>query len=1070
MKKIFHSAFIIFCFINSSMGANEISPRFQLRFNANYNIGITQDREGFIWIGTANGIVKYDGYNLIHFQEEDGLSSNIAPVLYTDSRGLIWIGTAGGGLNVYDKRDDSFTVYRHDPEDPETISSDSFLWAVDQITEDGDGNIWAGTANGLNRFDRETGRFTRYFHDPENPDSLSHNEVWAVTADRDGLIWTATRNGLSRYDKRTDQFTNFYHDPDSENSLSDNWVYSVYEDGEGYIWAGTQNGGLNRFDKRRAMFRRYSHDPDDAASLHHNEVFFIREDPSGDLWLGRSYSNPIGLERFDRDRQAFALYSHDPENPDSLPGNFVQSFLFDRSGILWIVDDLGPVSTYDKNLQKFHKFNHDPGGAKGIPSLNLTTLLEAGSGRIWIGTVDGGLIRYNKEDQSFTSFNADPEQPGGLPHDYVYSLIEGTDGRLWIGTDGGWLCLFNPETGLVERRYSIPGSNEAPQGLIRDTLNPDWLWFGTGSNGLYRFSIGTAEFRQFVHSSGVESSLPNNSVGNLLQDENGTIWISTLGGGLARLNREDLTFTTFVHSEDDPDSIGSNNIRDMRIRANGEFWITTSGGGLNRFDRDKNSFTRYTVKNGLPTDTLFSIEEDDDSKLWLTSDAGLVKFDPAAGAVENTFTKEDGLQGDVFNFFPSSSLRTRDGLIWVSGNNGVNTFRPESIGTNDYIPPVYLTSVKQNGLEMERSSAPELMTELTLDWRENYFEFEFSALNYTLSNKNSYAYMLEGVDREWYFSEQRRFGRFSAIPDGTHELRIKAANNDGLWNEQGTSLLITVEPPFWRTLAFRLAALLSLILFISLMVRYRVRSIGKRNELLEKRIREKTLELRNSNEKLLNLTLTDALTGLNNRRYLQEFIEDEISYINRIHHGDGPSPQDGPSRLDLGFLLLDLDNFKKVNDRYGHKIGDDVLKNSARILRSVCRESDRIMRWGGEEFLIVSKGADNNPEVLAQRILEAFRMTPTPVDDSTSITTTCSIGIASYPFLPDDGIGWEQTVIMADKALYSAKLSGRNGWVRLIGIDNKQGTRADIATKGLTELLKSGEVELRSSFDTATLL
>ena len=1061
---------LIIFIISPIVSAESSDLKFNYKFSANYSIGITQDKEGFIWLGTANGLLKYDGYTLKTFQESpDGLSSNIAPVVFADSEGLIWIGTAGGGLNVYDKRDNSFTVYRHDAQDLNSISSDSFLWAVDQIAEDNDGLIWAGTSNGLNSFDKKTGHFTRYFNDPQNPESLSHNEVWAVCPDSEGLIWIATKNGLNSFDKKTGKFTRYVNDPDNPQSLSDNWIYSVIEDSQGYMWIGTQNGGLNRFDKKSGLFSRYKNDPGDPYSLHLNEVFFLREDSKGDIWIGRSYSNPIGLERFIIDEEKFILYSHEVDNPYSLPGNFVQSFMEDRSGILWIVDDLGPVSTLDRQQQRFDQFIYDPDGETGISSNMITTIIEDSTGNIWFGTVDAGLFCYKREKDEFIRFQYNPEVPGSIPHNYVYSVLEDADGKLWIGSDDGNLSIFNRNTGQAEQSFRNNFIQEAPQGLIQDKLEPSLLWFGTGSGGVFSFNKNTGEYTQYSHDPSEKFSLGNNSAGKIFQDEDGVIWASTLGGGLNRFNRDSGTFTSFVYDEQDSSSIGSNEIRDIFIDSQGTFWVSTSGGGLNKFNRKAGVFRRFDRESGFPVDIIFTIKEDDSKNLWLTTDSGLIKFSIESETVLNIYTEADGLQGNIFNFFPTSSLMTQDGQMWICGNNGVNTFYPGEISDNPYIPPVYLTSVKQGGEEIDLPSAPELVEQLDLNWQDNFFEFEFTALNYTLSEKNRFAYMLEGVDKEWYYSDEKRFGRFSAIPDGPHLLKIKGSNNDGIWNEAGTSILVHVKAPFWRTLPFRILIVISSIFIFISIIKRREYVTQKLNMLLQKTVDERTRELKAINEELVVLSLTDPLTKLNNRRYLYETVSDDLSRIDRIYHdwnrmGDSSNPP--PAKT--AFLMLDLDYFKSLNDRFGHIAGDKVLVETAERLRSICRKNDKILRWGGEEFLIVSSGDVNEPHTLAERILENFQNNSFKIDEENSVFITCSIGIAGYPFFPVfyTGVNWNQIISIADIALYAAKHSGRNGYIEIYAAseNNPENILTQIF-KDASRLIGNGELKIRTSFE-----
>ena len=827
MKKLL-VIFFLTVFLCSFVQADDDQLRFQHPLNTNaYNNSIIQDRDGFLWIGCGNGIIRYDGYELIPYKAGEGsLSSNYTPGVFEDDEGLLWIGSMGGGLNVFDKKTNRFTYYKNDPQIPSSLVSDQFNWAPKTITQDRNGILWLGTIGGLSRFDKKTGKFENFRHDPTDPFSLGHNSIWTVTADPEGGIWIGTEGSLDFYDGK--KFIHYRHNSKNPESIGEGKVYAVEPGDEGILWIGTSLGGLNRFDRGTGKFKRYMHDPRNPKSIAHNEVYSITKSSSGDLWIGRSYAHAIGLERFNTGKESFSLFKNDPLNPDSISGNIIMSCFEDRAGILWIVENSGHIDKYDKNMKAFSLFQHQKDDDRSLSSNVVPTIMEDSKGNIWLATQLGGLNRYNREKNEFKHYVQDDNNPDGITNNYVFSILEDSDKNLWISMNDGVHGIFDPNAGKFIKKYKNFHAEVVARGMMEDRLDKNILWFGTEANGFFRFEKDTGRFRQFINQPDDPQSLCVNNVINLFQDNEGDLWVPTQGAGLDRFDREKETFSHFRTDPDDPLTISGNTVRACFIDSLGNFWVSTDDGGLNRFDKKKSEFKRYGSAHGFTTKSIKAILEDDDQNLWLSSDSGLIKFDIKNEKVIKMYTREDGLQGNNFSIYPTSAMKTRDGQMWFSGLNGVNAFYPEKIRDNPNIPPVALISIRQGDKNLSDGKVPNTLTELNLDWRDNFFEFEFVALNFSQPEKNQYAYFLEGFENEWNQTGTRRYGKYTNIPGGRYVLHLFGSNNDGAWNDKGTSILITVAAHPLKTWWMILTYMVCGALILGIVFRFKTDSYEKK--------------------------------------------------------------------------------------------------------------------------------------------------------------------------------------------------------------------------------------------------
>jgi PAS domain S-box-containing protein len=759
---------------------------------------LIQDQDGFLWLGTLGaGLVRYDAYQTKVYKPggPNSLPDPYVYALYEDREGLIWIGTAGSGLVKYDKQTDTFTQYRHDPDDPTTIGSDAWVLVSNVgIVEDQDGILWVANSGGLSALNKQTGRFTRYQHDPRDPRSLSDNDARTLLIDHAGVLWVGVADGLNRLDKQTGAFTRYVHDPNDPQSLGGVIVNSIAEDRDGLLWLATQESGLFSFDPRTETFIQYAHDPDDPNSPNSDALRQVYEDSAGRIWIVYVNVKQMGVSAFDKRTQTFTHYTHDPDDPYSLSSAMICHVYEDSAGILWMVNDAGLVDKLDNRKPNFKLYRANPDDPDSLDSSVIAPVYEDRQGVLWIGT-DKGLNSYDRRTGIFS------HRLSG----FYSGIYEDSAGTFWLGSIlPGTLSIFDRATGQIVKSYihnpDDPDSLALTQQIsmiAEDRTNPSLLWIATYDVGVEKFDKQTETFTHYPSNPNDPNSLSHNSLLSFYQDGEGVLWFPTLGGGISRLDPRTDTFTRYTHNPADPTTIGADSVSVIFEDSMGVLWVGTAV-GLDKLDRATGTFTHYTEEAGFPISSICEIAEDADGNLWMGSGdgGGLIKFNPRTKTVK-VYKTSDGLQGDTF--FPRNGIVDRDGEMWFGGPKGLNSFYPPEIVDNSYIPPVVVTALKQGGEDMPLGVAPERVKEITLDWRHNFFEFEYAALNFTRAEKNQYRYMLEGVDAGWFDAGTRRFGRYSGLRGGDYTLRIIGSNNDGVWNEEGVSLRVKVIPPWWET-------------------------------------------------------------------------------------------------------------------------------------------------------------------------------------------------------------------------------------------------------------------------------
>jgi diguanylate cyclase (GGDEF)-like protein len=999
-------------------------------------MAIAQDAQGFLWLGTEDGLDRYDGYEIRrHVRDRgrpDSLPNNwvsgiargagdglfiatdgggvvafdaasgdfkalgaidakppLSPqekvrALHVDTHGALWVATRDGGLVLADVARHVLRRFVHSPTDPATLGSDS----VYSIAEDREGSIWVGTDSGLNVVDPRSGRVLRRPLPaplaPEAGDARPLGPVEAVLQDAHGDIWAATHAGLLHLRAGAAQhgaaeFDAYHTRTGDPHALPSEVVQSLFEDDAGRLWIGTAQG-LALYDRAADRFDVYRHDPADPTTLPDDNVKSLYQDRGGLLWVGTKAG---GAASWNSRSWSFGHHA------DTQDGN-VAAFAEDAQGTLWIAGVGAGLTAIDREHGVTAHYRHDPADAHGLPDDRVMALLFDHRGGLWLGTMTAGLARLDLASKRFTTYRHDPNDPTTLGAPGVMSLLEDSRGRIWAGTYGGGLSMLDPASGR----------------FVRFTANP-----------------------------ADPDSLSSDRATALAEDASGRIWVGTDGGGLCLLHPDSGRVVRFQHQPQDPRSLGANTVYAVRVDARGGVWVGTRGGGLDELVGSASrpqgiTFRNFSEAEGLPNTTVYGIEPDAGGRLWLSTNRGLSRFDPVTHEVRN-FRRAHGLQADEFNF--GAHYRTPRGELLFGGPNGYNAFFPDRLQFDEVPPPVVLTAFLKRNESGNGAVPAERLRDLRLGYRDDTVTFEFAALDFASPQDNRYRYRLEGFDNSWVEAGSRHRVTYTNLAGGRYTFKVRAANSDGRWNDDGLSLPIDVRPPPWATAWAYLAYAAGFALFVFAVWNNQHKKL-RREEMyahrLEQDVRDRTAELALRNEdlervnrKLTEASLTDPLTGLGNRRFLCDAAAAIV--------GDGR--REPPPEFIL--LIVDLDHLKPINDQHGHEAGDRILVQVAKILRQSCRDTDYVARWGGDEFVILYRDSDLDAgEVLAERIRSGVAKQIFRLADGKAARTSCSIGFSRYPFVKSAPalLPWEQCLAAADAALYHAKKQ-RNGWVGWAG-------------------------------------
>ncbi|MTI88230.1 MAG: GHKL domain-containing protein [Balneolaceae bacterium] len=805
---------------------------------------ITQDSKGFMWFGTADGLNRYSGQSIKIFRnhpdDANSLSENYIHDLLISADGKLWIGHPDG-VSIYEPHKQKFTNYSDESAHQIIHGTEAY-----EFENDAHGNIWMITDEGIVQYQQRQEKFVL---------QIKHsNRVFTTfyIDDTDHTFWLGTNRGeLFTLDPSTKKLT-LVTQLDSNVESSEYQIGVIKRDIDGSLWVGTSMG-LYHYYIDKDHLQHFASDKE-KNKISYNDVTDILVTSKGEVWVGTE----SGLNVYNREENTFKVLKHNPSIPYSLIGSRITKLFESKDGNIWVGNWTGGINLYSRHFKAFDHYRNEEGGSNELSENNVWDFWEDSTGDIWIGT-NLGVNHFNPITKNFTHYLHRPGQPQSISSNLVFRMDGDERGNLWLATSKG-LNRFNIESQTATHFQHNPNdpnsvSSNRIYGLYADKKSGK-IWIGTAGEGLDIYDPQTDTFEHHYPSSQSQDSLTTGSIYVIKKDEQGYFWIGT-SNGLNRYNPRTKTFKRFLFDPADSLSISSNSINSLLVDSHGRIWVGTSY-GLNRYQPDTGGFVHYTVEDGLPNNTVYSIEEGKDGELFIGTRNGLSWFNLDQEKFRN-FTVSDGLQSNEFNL--EASLKSSTGKIYFGGIKGFNVFHSNGLNINTNDPDIVLTDFKVFNKSIEPNADRDDPTgklktsisytdSLILNYEQNVFSFEFAALNYVLPEKNRYAYMMENFEENWNYVGSRNFATYTNLPPGEYTFRVKAANNDGVWNEEGLSLALTITPPFWQTSWFYLISFLFLAGMVVGGYQWRVRSIRKLNQRLERLVRERTEELRETLKEL----------------------------------------------------------------------------------------------------------------------------------------------------------------------------------------------------------------------------
>jgi len=792
---------------------------------------VIQDRRGFLWFGTSDGLNRYDGYQFKVYRNQAGnansLSNNYVLSLLEDRQGYLWIGTFGGGLNRLNPATGEFTRYQHKAGDATSISGND----IRALYEDENGNIWLGIyGSGLGYLNPKTQKFRAFIPDPKRRLPTFPGNILTFLPDKQQGLWVGTYRGLLYFDRQKSAYTKHFEIHANESPVIDfkNVIYSLSRDRlkPHILWLCTVASGLLQFDTRAGkIINQWTANVHDKNALQTNSVWSLHQDRQGTYWVGTKQ----GFYQFKPQTGQFTLYPSDPYNPRKLAGTYIQQIFEDKAGTLWLCSYRRGVGAFQPYLINFDYY----------PSVEenqsqISSFCEDDEGNIWVGFKGGniGLARLDRKTRTLQALQPTTTTVNGTALSEVNVLLKDLDGTIWIGSIGHGLDHYDPKTKkfehyLVSKKDTDRVRLRTPHigSLYQDPAFPDELWVGTRGDGLLMFDKKNKKFLKHYlkRLSFNKTNLSHNTVISIAKDYKGSLWLATRGG-LNRLDPHHDHFTNYLASPKDSMSLSSNYVTSVHIDAQKILWIGTHQ-GLNKLDLKKVyqgevQFQHYTTKQGLPSDLIHKIIEDAQGFLWLSTDKGLSRFDKKQQTFKN-FDEQDGLQGEVF--LTNSGLFTKDKTMLMGGTNGFNLFYPHKMKQNTYAPPVVFTDfqIANQSILATKDGILTRPLEMTDTIAVSYEQakvltFRFAALNYVQPHKNTYAILMENYQEKWRNIGERTVETYTNLSPGVYTLRVKAANNDGIWSKKEAQLVVIVHPAWWQTKWFAISlSILGILLFWS---------------------------------------------------------------------------------------------------------------------------------------------------------------------------------------------------------------------------------------------------------------
>ncbi|MBE0573045.1 MAG: response regulator [Ignavibacteriaceae bacterium] len=729
---------------------------------------IYQDRTGYLWFLTDEGLDRYDGYTFTSYKypkKSKVLYYNLPGTISEDNQGNIWFASFNGGLEKFDPETITFKNYLPDPQHPATEWGN---WVLEVYFDKHD-VMWIGTAYGFYKYNEASDSFTQFLHNEDDPNSLGHNSVNGIYEDKSGTLWLATGGGLDKFDRETNKFYHYWHYPNNQwgdPKTRQYWLQAIIEDGEGVLWIGT-DGGLLKFDKNSEVFTLYNNNPNTSVGLARNTILSLCIDGTGLIWLGTQH----GIDVFNKSTKTFTNYIYKASNPESLSANEISAIILDRSGSMWISTNSRGVNKLEIPSPIFEKYTNDSHSfdKSNFNLTGVTDLFEDSEGIFWVGTQQAWGILDSKSHKVISKYNYND---WGIGHDISGNkLIAPTVGGLYKSNkDDKWTCYLD-SVGATFSEFIF--------GFYQRDEN--YFWIGTLAGDLFKFFTKTKERKLIINI--------KYQIWTIYEDSFGLIWFGGFSSSLHCYDPNKDSIRVYNSVSEDSSTIIDNSFYSFYEDKDKTLWLGC-GTGLVRFNRSKNNFSRFYGNDGFLSEGVKQIIEDDQSNLWISTSKGVTRFDPHTAKFKDFYAA---------NYFPEIKLwnqvgcKMKDGKICFGGKNGFIRFHPDSIKEDTFIPPIAITAFKK----FDKYSS--FGKEIELKHDDNYLTLEFAALSYINSEENQYAYLMEGIDKEWVYCGTRRFATYPNLNPGEYTFKVKGSTCNRVWNEAGTSLKIIILPPWWKT-------------------------------------------------------------------------------------------------------------------------------------------------------------------------------------------------------------------------------------------------------------------------------
>ncbi len=839
--------------IFSNSGTRITFQSFPHNFEYNGVRCILKDHKGYMWFGTVDGLIKFDGINTYVYEhnpvDPTSLRHNNINALVEDSIGRLWIGTSKG-LNLYNREKDNFISIGNLSENINRLNTNY----ISALCIDKNSLLWVGTfGDGVNVYHPDKQKVDHYSYDIDDPNSISSNRITCIAADSNNKVWLGTQNGLNLFLKENDGFRHFYVEEGNSTSLSNNNVSALNFDFDGNLWIGTRGGGLNKLLNQdgKFKFKRYVEESQ-AGSLSNNFVLSLITDIDGSLWIGTENG---GLNRLIENKDYFEVYQVEEGNSFSISSNSIWSLYCDTEGRIWIGTSNKGINVIDDEFNKFELYQKNiVYTVSSLTNNDVKGFSEDKEGNVWIAMDGGGICKFNPATKQFSNKIFNSGENKYLANNAIQAILYDSDENLWVGTWAGGLDRLDKNgiwIGNYELESKLGSGNNNVMTLVEDSKKN--IWVGTAGSGLFHYNKTKSKFDQILCTNQSSVLKSFSYVTSFLEDSEGLYWIGTLNGLIkAEYDNNGNLYCQEIIAGMEEGSISSNMIDVIFEDSHGRIWLGTADYGLNLYNKLDGSSKVFQRDDGLPSNVIRGILEDDDGFLWITTNKGVSQFNYDSLSFTN-FTYEDGLNSN--EFYVNSCLATTKGEFYLGGENGFNVFDPKKIKTNGFVPPVAFTNFKINNLPVEIGDdhSPlekhiSVTTEITLSHKQSSFTIEFVALNYTRPKRNQYSYKLEGFDNIWIDAGNNRSANYTNMKPGKYIFLVKGSNNDGIWNTTPNRLYIKIKPPFWKTWWAYCIYVLTVLSVAAITLKFWYERINIKNQLLlEKRAKEKEHELNELN-------------------------------------------------------------------------------------------------------------------------------------------------------------------------------------------------------------------------------